>query len=232
MTRDGSAGREREEQIESEWEAAPAVGIVIAGQLLLALLSREEHWNLIGLAWWIWLIPSIPELGLLVPLAWHLPRHRLEQRGLRRAASLTLIGLISAANGVLICLLVTSLLRGDEHNGPELLAKAVTVWGTNVVAFGLWYWAFDRGGPVRREQADHPPPDFQFPQMENPNLAAPGWHPRLMDYIYVSFTNSIAFSPTDAMPLSTRAKLMMLSESATSAITVLLAAARAVNILK
>ena len=232
MTGDGSVGREREEQIESEWEAAPAVGIVIAGQLVLALLSREEHWKLVGLGWWIWLVPAIPELVLLAPLAWHLPRRRLEQRGLRRTASLTLIGLISGANGVLIGLLVTSLLRGDEHSGPQLLAKAVTVWGTNVMAFGLWYWAFDRGGPARRQQADERPPDFQFPQMENPNLAAPGWHPRLTDYIYVSFTNSIAFSPTDAMPLTTRAKLMMLSESATSAITVLLAAARAVNILK
>ena len=225
-------GREREEQIESVWEAAPAVGLVIAGQLALALLSREQHWQLIGLGWWIWLVPAIPELILLVPLAWHLPRRRLEQRGLRRAVSLSLIGLISVANGVLICTLVTSLLRGDEHSGPELLAKAVTVWGTNVVAFGLWFWAFDRGGPSRREQADQPPPDFQFPQMENPQLAAPGWYPKLVDYIYISFTNSIAFSPTDAMPLSTRAKLLMLSESATSAITVLLAAARAVNIFK
>jgi hypothetical protein len=225
-------GREREEQIESVWEAAPAVALVIAGQLALALLSREQHWQLIGLGWWIWLVPAIPELTLLVPLAWHLPRRRLEQRGLRRAVSLSLIGLISIANGALICTLVTSLLRGDEHSGPELLAKAVTVWGTNVVAFGLWFWVFDRGGPSRREQADQPPPDFQFPQMENPQLAAPGWYPKLVDYIYISFTNSIAFSPTDAMPLSTRAKLLMLSESATSAITVLLAAARAVNIFK
>ena len=63
---------------------------------------------------------------------------------------------------------------------------------------------------MRREQPGHPPPDFQFPQMENPKLAAPGWHPELLDYIYVSFTNSIAFSPTDAMPLSRRAKLLML----------------------
>ena len=230
MTRGRRAGPQREEQIESEWEAAPAVALVIAGQLMLALLSREQHWQLVGLGWWIWLVPAIPELVLLVPLAWHLPRRRLEQRGLRRAASLTLIGVISVANGALICTLVTSLLRGDEHSGPELLAKAVTVWGTNVVAFGLWFWAFDRGGPARRQQAEQPPPDFQFPQMENPQLAAPDWHPQLVDYIYVSFTNSIAFSPTDAMPLSTRAKLLMLSESATSAITVLLAAARAVNI--
>jgi hypothetical protein len=68
--------------------------------------------------------------------------------------------------------------------------------------------------------------------MENPQLAAPGWHPRLLDYVYISFTNSIAFSPTDAMPLSRRAKLLMLTESAISATTILLVAARAVNIFK
>ena len=101
-----------------------------------------------------------------------------------------------------------------------------------MIAFGLWYWGFDRGGPVRRLQSDPPPPDFQFPQMENPQLAAPGWHPRLVDYVYVSFTNSIAFSPTDAMPLSRWAKVLMLFESSVSALTVLLVAARAVNIFK
>ena len=128
--------------------------------------------------------------------------------------------------------LIASLVQGNEKSGGQLLLKAVTVWGTNVIAFGLWYWGFDRGGPVRRLQPNPPPPDFQFPQMENPRLAQPGWYPHLIDYIYVSFTNSIAFSPTDAMPLTRRAKLLMLSESAISSITILLVAARSVNIFK
>jgi len=101
-----------------------------------------------------------------------------------------------------------------------------------VIAFGLCYWGLDRGGPVKRLQPDSPSPDFQFPQMENPQLVAPGWYPELIDYIYVSFTNSIAFSPTDAMPLSRRTKLLMLSESAVSAISILLVTARYVNIFK
>ena len=82
-----------------------------------------------------------------------------------------------------------------------------------MISFGLLYWAFDRGGPVRRAKPDPPPPDFQFPQMENPQLAAPNWYPQLVDYVYISFTNCIAFSPTDAMPLSRWAKLLMLAES-------------------
>jgi hypothetical protein len=104
--------------------------------------------------------------------------------------------------------------------------------GTNVIVFALWFWGFDRGGPTARRESDPPLPDFQFPQLENPTLAEPGWHPHLIDYIYVSVTNSIAFSPTDAMPLTRWAKLLMLAESGVSAITVLLVAARSVNIFQ
>jgi hypothetical protein len=220
------------EEIESRWEAAPAVAVVIALQLVLALVSRAEKWTISGLSWWVWLIPVGPELALLIPLAWQRPRRKLEQIGHRRTVALALLAVISLANALLLVALIASLVHGDEKSGGQLLFKALTVWGTNVIAFGLWFWGFDRGGPVRRLRPDAPPPDFQFPQMENPQLAEPGWYPRLVDYIYVSFTNSIAFSPTDAMPLTRRAKVMMLTESAISAITILLVAARAVNIFK
>ena len=85
--------------------------------------------------------------------------------------------------------------NGNETSGGQLLLKGTTIWGTNVIAYGLWFWGIDRGGPIKRGQPNPSPPDFQFPQMENPDLAEPGWYPRLFDYIYVSFTNSIAFSP-------------------------------------
>ena len=222
----------REEEIESRWEAAPAVATVIGFQVVLAIVSRIEHWTLWTLPWWVWLISIPPELALLIPLAWSRPRHRLEQLGLRRMVALALLGVISLTNALLLVALIGSLVEGKETSGAQLLLKAVTVWGTNVIAFGLWYWGLDRGGPVKRLEPDSPSPDFQFPQMENPQLVEPGWYPELVDYIYVSFTNSIAFSPTDAMPLTRRAKLLMLFESAISAITILLVAARAVNIFK
>jgi hypothetical protein len=222
----------REEEIESRWEAAPAVALVIAFQLLLALVSRARDWKLWGLPWWVWLISVGPELALLIPLAWQRPRRKLEQLGHRRTVALALLGVVSLTNALLLIALIASLVRGDEKSGGQLLLKAVTVWSTNVIAFGLWYWGFDRGGPVRRLEPNPPSPDFQFPQMENPQLAQPGWYPRLVDYIYVSFTNAVAFSPTDAMPLSRWAKLLMLAESGISAITVLLVAARAVNIFR
>src|SRR5581483_2949265 len=143
-----------------------------------------------------------------------------------------LLAVVSVANVLALVALIGSLLSGEERSGAELLLKGLTIWGTNVIAFGLWFWALDRGGPVRRCELNPPLPDFQFPQLENPELAKPGWRPRLMDYVYLSFTNSIAFSPTDAMPLTRWAKLLMLTESAASAITVVLVAARSVNIFK
>jgi hypothetical protein len=222
----------REEERESRWEAAPAVALVIALQVLLALASRNQHWKLWDLPWWVWLIPVAPELALLVPLAWTRPRRRLEQLGHRRTVSLALLALISLANALLLLAVIASLVRGDEKSGAQLLLKAMIVWGTNAITFGLWYWAVDRAGPAERLGPDPPLPDFQFPQMENPQLAPPGWRPELLDYLYVSFTNSIAFSPTDAMPLSHRAKLLMLAESTLSSLTVLLVAARAVNIFQ
>jgi hypothetical protein len=144
--------------------------------------------------------------------------------------ALALLGLISLGNALLLLAVIASLIQGDEKSGAQLLFKALIVWNSNVITYGLWYWEFDRGGPVRRLEPDPPPPDFQFPQMDNPRLAQPRWQAEVLDYIYVAYTNSIAFSPTEVLPLTRWAKLVMLSESAVSAVTVLLVAARAVNI--
>lgn len=201
-------------------------------QLVLAIVSQQQRWKLWHLPWWIWLVPVVPELALLLPLAFQRPRSQLEQLGHRRTAAVSLVAVVSATNGLGLFALMGSLLSGHERSGPELLLKGLTIWSTNVIAFGLWFWGLDGGGPARRRAPDPPPPDFQFPQLENPELAEPGWHPRLFDYMYVSFTNSIAFSPTDAMPLTRWAKVLMLIESGSSAATVLLVAARSVNILK
>jgi uncharacterized membrane protein len=225
-------GHLREEEIESRFEATVAVGLVIALQVVLALVSLAGNWKLIGLPGWIWLIPALPETALLVPLALSAPRHRLEQMGRRRTVALALVGVITAANALALAALIASLLSAQEKSGAELLLKGMTIWSTNVVTFGLLFWELDRGGPMRRGEPDPPPADFQFPQDENPALAEPSWHPRLLDYVYISFTNATALSPTDAMPLTRRMKMLMMSESAISAITVLLVAARAVNILR
>ena len=221
-----------EEATESRWEAAPAVLVVIGLQLSLAVISRQLDWKLWYMPWWVWIMAVGPEAVLLVALVWDPVLQALERIGHRRNAALVLLAIISVENAVALVALLGSLISGHENSGGQLLLKGMTIWGTNVIAYGLWFWGFDRGGPVRRREPDPPPPDFQFPQLENPQLVAPGWRPHLLDYIYVSFTNSIAFSPTDSMPLSPWAKLLMLSESAVSAVSILLVTARAVNIFK
>jgi hypothetical protein len=113
-----------------------------------------------------------------------------------------------------------------------LLLTAFAIYTADVVVFGLLYWELDAGGPMARSQASSRTVlDFRFPQDESRVADRTGWSPKVWDYLYVSLTNSIAFSPTDAMPLSLRAKAMMGLESAISAVTVLLVAARAVNVL-
>jgi uncharacterized membrane protein len=205
--------------------------VIIALQALLAGMSLWRGWQLWVLPWWVWLLAIVPEFVLLVSLAWDGARRRLERMGRRRMVAIALLAIVSVTNAIALGAMIGSLLTGRERSGGELLFKAVVIWATNVTVFGLSFWTLDRGGPVRRVQPHPPPPDFQFPQMENPDLAEPGWYPQLEDYVYVSFTNAFAFSPTDAMPLTHRAKRLMLIESAVSVVTVVLIAGRAVNIL-
>ena len=221
----------REEHRESHQEAAIAVGVVVALQITVGVVSAIKDWTLAGLPGWVWFVPVVWEAGLLAALVVRFGRVPDEQTGGRRRLVLVLLAVIGVFNAVALVGLLVSLISQHQKSGGELLLQAATVWVTNIMAFGLAFWELDRGGPRRRVLPDPPPPDFQFPQMENPTLAAPGWRPRLFDYIFVSFTNATAFSPTDAMPLSRPAKALMLAESAVSALTVLLVAARAVNVL-
>ncbi len=178
-----------------------------------------------------WLLPAL-EGALLVGLSIANPV-RIERRGPAvRAASIALILVITIANAASAVLLIKAILEGQAGNtaGP-LLASGASVWGTNVIAFALWYWEFDRGGPVRRAQGSTHLPDLMFPQMAAPELAPADWEPRFVDYLYLSFTNATAFSPTDVMPLARWAKLTMLVQSAVSLAVGALVIARAVNIL-
>jgi predicted nucleic acid-binding protein len=227
MTRDELS----EVEVETRFEAALAVAGVVVLQVLLGLVSRAQGWSLWELPWWVWLVLVGPEVALLILLTWSRPRQRLVETGRRRTVSLALVASVGLGNALALVTLLGSILSGQEQSGGQLLLKGIAIWTTNVVAFGLWFWELDRGGPMRRAEPDPPPPDFQFPQMDDAGRSQGGWYPRLVDYVYVSFTNSLAFSPTDAMPLTRRLKLAMLTEASVSSITVLLVAARAINIL-
>ena len=148
---------------------------------------------------------------------------------------MALIGLVSAVNIISLYLLVHYLLHhtGRPTQGRPLILAGVVLWVTNVLLFGLWYWELDRGGPVERVMNADARPDFLFPQMTLPQQYAPrNWIPGLIDYLYVSFTNATAFSPTDTMPLTATAKLLMSAQALTALLTIGLVVARAVNILQ
>jgi hypothetical protein len=179
-----------------------------------------------------WVIPAI-ELAVLFTLVVVGPTHLNRESRDFRVVALTLIAILTAADGVTLGLLMHHLLRsGDNTNGRTLIFSAVAVWVTAVVAFGLWFWEIDRGGPLKRCYDDHPAPDFLFTQMGSPGSTKEHWTPKFIDYLYISLTNSTAFSPTDTLPLTKRAKSLMAVQSIVQLSTVVVVGARAVNILK
>jgi hypothetical protein len=203
-----------------------AAAIVAAAVLQLLLPSR---FTLLPLHW---LIPSL-ELALLATLTVINPVRLTRHTPAARYLSLLLVALISIDNGASAVLLDSKLIGGTagDQAGP-LLASAAAIYLTNLIAFGIWYWEYDRGGPFARAAAHSPYPDFLFPQMTQHHLARKDWEPKFGDYLYVSLTNATAFSPTDTMPLTRWAKLLMAVQSAIALSTTALVIARAVNILK
>jgi len=218
---------------EARDDAAPFALAAAGALVLLALVGRHAGWELLDHSlWWIWLVVAFPYLLLAAVLLIGLTR--LVEHDHRREIVLGLLSLVWVFNVLGVSVLVASLLSesGSQITGRQLLLSGGVVLFTDAVAFGLAFWELDCGGPVARALSTTPrKPDFQFPQDENPELARDDWSPRLWDYLYVSLTNSIAFSPTDAMPLTRPAKRLMAAESTLSVVTVLLVAARAVNIL-
>lgn len=222
----GTLRLHRPDRPEPRWPVTVSVIIaIVLERLLPAQLALHP----------IYLLPAL-EGALLVGLSVANPV-RIEKRSRPiRTASVTLILLITAANAVSAVLLVNAIITNvlfiRESNGPiHLLGAGAAIWGTNVIAFALWYWEFDRGGPVNRLEGTSPYPDLMFPQMTAPELTPQGWGPRFVDYLYLSFTNATAFSPTDVMPLARWAKMTMLVQSAVSLALGALVIARAINIL-
>jgi hypothetical protein len=220
-----------EEVKEARREAVPVIAVALALLAVLAIASAAGGWELLeGVRWWVWLVVAVP-LGLLALHLWFAPTGRRYE--VSRRIALGLLILVGLANLGALAILIAGLVTTETRNigGGELLLSAAAIWTTNVIVFGIWFWEIDGDGPVKRALHERAMPDFQFPQDENPELKRPGWKPDAWDYFYVSLTNSIAFSPTDVMPLTHRAKLGMGMGSSVSALTVLLVAARAVNVL-
>jgi hypothetical protein len=189
------------------------------------------------------LIPAL-EAVLLVALVITNPRRLTRETRMSRISSLALSAVIVVTNLTSLGLLVHDLVSKKAESGGPLLLAALQVWATNVIAFALIYWQTDRGGPVARthlKREELPLADFRFSQDENDDnvreVAAGSsiqsdWIPSFVDYLYVSTTNSSAFSPTDTMPLTSRAKVMMGTQATAALLTSLLVIAKAVGSLQ
>jgi uncharacterized membrane protein len=194
---------------QARWPELAAVIMAVVLQLLLPDRLIQGLGNRV-------LIPAL-EGVLLVALLIVNPGRISKEESRTRIVGVALIALITAVNLVSLTELIHALLYEGEVGGRPIVYASVPIWLTNVIVFGLWYWDLDRGGTARRQQSQHRQPDFLFPQMSTPG-SAPGWAPNFLDYLYTSFTNATAFSPTDTMPLTSWAKVLMMLQSIASLI--------------
>jgi uncharacterized membrane protein len=180
-----------------------------------------------------WLMPALGFL-LLVPLIWMNPFHLRRDEPWLRWVELVLVAVLVLVNAFYLAGMIFFLNNGDANEGQVLVKSAVLIWVTNVVAFAVWYWEIDRGGPFARapeHEHEQERADLLFPQMTVDLDGWQGWLPGFTDYLFVSLTAATAFSPTDTMPLSARSKMLMGVQSAISLLTVAVIAARAVNVI-
>ena len=204
------------------------IALVAAVALQLAVPPQHTivpRWPLVSL--------EVLLLGVLVIIN---PTRLTRSTRLETIASKVLLAAITLDNVASAVVLDHAILSGRVSNDPAiLLGSGTAIFLTNIIAFGIWYWNIDRGGPFARagltDDGEVRYPDFMFPQTENPHLAPADWTPRFADYLYVSFTNVVAFSPTDAMPMTRRAKTLMALQATVAISTLALVIARAVNVL-
>jgi uncharacterized membrane protein len=180
---------------------------------------------------------------LCIPVLLLNPRRLNRETRWSRLASIGQVLLLIVANQIALGIVIHALLTAKHADGPLVLLATLQVWVTNVIAFGLAYWELDRGGPVSRRikpRAQLPHADFRFPQDEDADAVREvaagssehsGWVAAFVDYLYFSLTNSMAFSPTDVMPLTTRAKALMGAQSFIAFVILALVIARAVSLL-
>lgn len=181
-----------------------------------------------------WLVPVL-ELALLVPIVLTNPvRLTKETTGLRLLA-VVLVAALASVNMLHLFRLTAVVTSGDRADPRMLVQAALLIWTTNVVTAALALWETDRGGPFARDPRHHRAsdrPDLLFPQMTGiPDWDAATWHSSFIDYLFVAFTAATAFSPTDTMPLSARAKLLITATASVSLLTIAVVAGRAVNAL-
>jgi uncharacterized membrane protein len=207
---------------EARW---PMAGAIVAAMVLTVLLPDDIR---LGPRW---VLPSIEGL-LLAAVITADPRSVTRRARELRVLSIGLVSVLVIGAMWSTALLIDDLIHGgpETNSAGDLLLAGSVVWLSNNIAFALLYWELDGGGAAERAHHDPAHPDLAFPQQINPGLGPPGWRPRFVDYLYLSFTNATAFSPTDVMPLVPWAKLAMAVQAVVSLGILGLVIARAVNV--
>ena len=207
---------------ERRWPMALAVLVAATLQVVMPHRGRLTGW---------WLFPVL-EVVLLVIIIIGDPG-RIDRRSpALRAGTIALISVMTIANSFGAVLLMYDIVASVHGiDSTTLLGRGALIWVTNVIVFSLWYWEFDRGGPEERAAGSAQRASFAFPENATPELVPEGWVPTYPDYLYLSFTNSTAFSPTDTLPIRMWAKMTMLVQSVVALATAILVIARAVNVL-
>ena len=207
---------------ETRW---PMVGAIVAAMVLTVLLPDDIR---LGPEWLLPLIEGV----LLIALIAADPRSSTRRSRELRALSIALVSVLAIGALWSTALLIDDLVHGgsETNSARDLLEAGSVVWVSNNIAFALLYWELDSGGAAARAHDQRLHPDLAFPQQMNPRLGPPGWRPRFVDYLYLSFTNATAFSPTDVMPLVPWAKVAMAVQAVISLAILGLVIARAVNV--
>jgi hypothetical protein len=209
---------------ESRWPPAAALIVYMAFTIAVRLWLPSASAVRVP-----WLVPSLEAALLLALVAGDPARLARRTPWVRRIAVAIVIVLVAAALWSTALLIYDLINRsGVSQSASKLLAAGALVWVGNNLAFGMLYWLMDSGGPIARSRTPNPV-DFAFTQQLSPELAPPGWRPVFLDYLHLGFTNATAFSPTDVMPLSLRAKYVMLVQASVALALFGLVVARAVN---
>jgi uncharacterized membrane protein len=213
-------------RFEPRWPVAATLGAYIA--LAIVLRVYEPEHESLGPTW---LVPAI-EIALLVLLVLADPARIEGRRRWVRRLAIWLVAALLAIALLATVILVKDLIRGGPvtNSADSLLSSGVLIYVGNAVAFSLFYWLLDSGGPLARHHGERPYPDFAFTQHQAPELAPPGWRPHYVDYLVLGLTTNMAFSPTDVMPMARWAKLAMTVQSLIAVVVIGLVIARAVNV--
>jgi len=179
-----------------------------------------------------YILPVI-EFALLLALPLTTPKAKtFQSSSARRLNVFLLIGLVSVANAYSLGVIINKLLTDNSlSDGKSLILAAINIFMTNIIIFALWYWEMDGGGPGHRQSIEKYEQDFLFPQHKSEDYRHPDWKPTFVDYLYTSATNAMNFAPADGTPITRRAKLLMLTQSSISLVTVGLVISRAIGIL-